>query len=337
MDGRQELIDVFDGHPGDGPAPPAIFTQTGTVEQMRACGSSWPEANFDPDRMVTLALQASRGLGFVTARVPFCLTVEAERLGAEVRPGSGDTQPSIAGSPYRDAEGVPSPPGCLMDPDEFVSGGRCAMVAEAARRISRENPGLFVTAGMQDPMAVTMQLLGAENTLMACILDLGAVEAWVRAVTPLSEAYAALLSEAADNVLVIGSSSTDLLSPEMVVDLSHPSLGRTVAAIRDSFSTIHSCGMTMGLLDGLVSMGADGLSLEASHDPEGFLSKVDGRCLMFGSIDPMTVLQTGTPGMVVEDARAYDRLGFDIITPECGVTPYTPDANLRALAHYRDM
>lgn len=336
MDGRQEILDVFDGCPGDCPAPPAIFTQTGTVGQMAECGASWPEANFDLDAMVTLALQPSRMFGFCTARVPYCLTVEPERLGAVLNPGRGDTQPSVVGSPYRTPEGYSSPPDDLMSPEEYVSGGRCAVVAEAAGRISREHPDLFVTAGMLDPMGLAMHLIGTESALIGYIMDPSGLSAWVERMVPYSRAYAARLSEEADNVLIIGSSSTDLLAPDMVTDLCHPALRETLSAARGSFTTVHVCGSTMDVIDGLKSVGADGLSLEASHDPSMFLSAVGGRTLMFGSVDPIGTLLSGTPGRVVEDARAYSELGFDIITPECGVPPYTPNANLAALAHYRD-
>ena len=55
MNTRQEIVDVFDGRPSSDCPPPAVFTQTGTVDQMRSCGAGWPEANFDIDRMVGLS------------------------------------------------------------------------------------------------------------------------------------------------------------------------------------------------------------------------------------------------------------------------------------------
>lgn len=334
MNTRQEIVDVFDGRPSSDCPPPAVFTQTGTVDQMRSCGAGWPEANFDIDRMVGLSLQFSRSFGFATARVPYCLTVEAERLGGHVYEGREDSQPSIRGSPFRtDDMCLPPVPDDLMDPDEFVAGGRCTMVAEAASRMASRGD-LFVTAGMIDPAGIAGQLLGAENLIVGYMLDPDTAIGWCRAMTPYSCAYASLLSENADNVTVIGSASMDIFTPEMYADLTEPYLKRQLSSI-SCFSTMHSCGRTVDVIDSLVSLGADGLSLEASEDPRGFLDRVDGRCLMFGAVNPVHTLLMGTPADVVAEARRDAEAGFDIITPECGIPPRTPDANLGALAGYR--
>lgn len=301
---------------------------------MDSCGAAWPEANFDPDKMAALALEFSKLYGFATVRIPYCLTAEAERLGADINPGRRDCQPSIAGCKFSNPEGIDDVHE-FMSPEEFVSGGRVAMTAEVADRLSRERDDLFLTVGMQCPAAVAGQLLGLENFIMASIMEPEKAEAWERAMVPYECAYAKRLSESADNVLVIADGSTDLKTPDMFRDMSVPGLRKLISSI-SSFSTIHSCGDTRLTVDDLARLGADGLSLEASRDPEWFLSKVDRRCLMFGSVDPVgTLLQKG-PDDVRREARMYADLGFDIITPECGVPPRTRGENLLALSNYRD-
>lgn len=336
MNTKREIVDVFDGRPGDEPPPPAVFTQTGTVGQMDACGARWPDANFELEAMVTLALQFPRMFGFATVRVPYCLTVEASTLGATVYPGRGNSQPSITGSPFigEPDMGVPMPPTDLMDPDEFVVSGRCAMVVDAVERISREHEDLFLTAGMVDPIGIVAELLGIENVVIGYLMDPDATKAWVKAMAPYSCSYAKALSEHADNITIIGSASLDIFTPEMYDDLTAPYLREQISNT-SCFSTVHSCGMTMDLIDELVKLGADGLSLEASSDPEAFLDKVAGRCLMFGSVNPIYTLLMGTSADVTAEARKDAELGFDIITPECGVPPMTPNENLMALSHYR--
>ena len=333
---RQEIEDAFENqYRGDLP-PPAVFTQTGTVGQMEACGARWPEANFDPERMALLALQMSRRFGFACARVPYCITVEAERLGAEVFSGRDDTQPSVRSSPYRtDDLSVPMPPDDLMDPEEFVSGGRCRMVAEVADSIRRGNEDLFVTAGLIDAPGIASQLLGAENAIMGYLLDRDTIIGWSEAMEPYACEYAKLLSQSADNLTVIGSASLDIFTPEMYHELTEPYLKRQIASI-GGYSTIHTCGDTREIVGSLVGTGATALSLETSADPEWFIKEVGGRCRMFGAIHPVHTLLMGSPEDVVSQARRSADAGFDIVTPECGVPPLTPDANLQALAHYRD-
>lgn len=336
MNTKQEIVDVFDGQPSSDCPPPAVFTQTGTSGQMMACGASWPEANFDADKMGALALQLSRQFGFATARVPYCLTVEAERLGATIYEGRNNSQPSVSGSPFRTDEMVPGPvPDDLMSPDEFVSGGRCVMVAEVAGRIMREHEDLFVTAGMQDPACVAGQILGTENMMMGYMLDPDIVKAWVDAMVPFTCAYGRLLSENADNVTIVGAANTDVFTPEMYTDLTESQLSRTIGSI-SCFKTVHSCGNSYEFIDSLVTLGADGLSLEASHETSMYMDKVAGRCKMFGTVNPVQVLLMSSPRDVVSEAKRSADAGFDIITPECGVPPMTPDENLLALSQYRE-
>lgn len=336
MNARDEIVDVFDGEfRGDLP-PPAIFTQTGTVGQMEACGAFWPDACFRKDPMVELALQPSRMFGFATARVPYCGTVEAERLGARIKDGGTDRQPSVMSSPYSTDMGVADVPDMMMGPEEFVAGGRCAVVVDACEEISRHHPELFLTAGMQDPVSLAMQFLGTENMIMAFMMEPELATKWVETMVPYTCSYASRLSEVADNVLVVAEASTDILSPDMYSALSEPNLPRTVSAIRSSFSTVHSCGDTRDVLEGIISSGPDGLSVEASRDPRWFLDRVGGRCRMFGSVSPVGTLLSKGPDDVRGEARMYADLGFDAVTPECGVPPRTPDENLAALASYRD-
>ena len=277
---RQEIEDAFENqYRGDLP-PPAVFTQTGTVGQMEACGARWPEANYFN----------AAGNELLTQVDVLSLTVRAELF-----PGRGDTQPSIRSSPYRRGDlTVPTPPEDIMDPEEFVSGGRCRVVADVADRIRRENGDLFVTAGMIDAPGIASQLLGAENALMGYLLDRDVVTGWSKAMDPYARAYAKALSESADNVTIIGSASLDIISPEMYHELTEPYLIKW------------------------------------------FIGEVGGRCRMFGAIHPTHTLLMGSPEDVLSQARRSADAGFDIVTPECGVPPLTPDANLQALAHYRD-
>ncbi len=335
MNTKEEIVDVFEGHPSADLPPPALFTQTGTTGQMDACGSHWPEANFDPGLMAKISLQASRMFGFATARVPFCITVEADSLGAEVTRGGSDSQPSVVGSRYQSEFGVEIPPEGLVCVDDFVEKGRCSVVIEAAERITSENPDIFLTAGMNDPVAIAVQMVGAENAIFSSVVDPDALKAWVDAMIPYCRAYGNRLSEATDNVLVIASAFQDLWDPSMYRTMVRPGLEMLVGALGGSYSTAHSCGNTLEVADDLASIGFDALSLEASDSPKEYLERVGGKCLMTGCVNPVKTLLRGSMQDVRDAAMKSAELGFDLVTPECGVPPHTPNDNLLALSGYR--
>ena len=54
---------------------------------MERTGCLWPEAHSDPDKMAGLAAGLYDAGGFENYGVPFCMTVEAEAMGAKVEMG----------------------------------------------------------------------------------------------------------------------------------------------------------------------------------------------------------------------------------------------------------
>ena len=114
--------------------PVAVFTQSATVGEMENCGAAWPEAHSDAKLMAKLGAAQATYYGFEAVRSAFCLTAEAERLGCMVDPGKINSTPMIKKHPFKfDAmEDVYDEPN-LMDPEEFLKGGRPAVVIEATK------------------------------------------------------------------------------------------------------------------------------------------------------------------------------------------------------------
>ncbi|MBE6526758.1 MAG: hypothetical protein E7Z63_03170 [Thermoplasmata archaeon] len=335
MNTKDEIVRIFDDKGGD-THPPAIFTQTGTVGQMEACGASWPEANFDATKMAELALQPSRMFGFATARIPFCITVDADAFGCEIFEGTSSSQPSVRGSKYRTDYGFVPVPDDLISPDEFVSSKRVTTVLEAGRILSGHEE-LFLVSGMNGPVACINNLLGMESVLMALMMEPETVTSWLDAITPHMEVYSSALAEVSDDVMIIEEASSEIVPPECFDTVFAPYLPKVIkSAQKHSFCTTHTCGSTLDVADRLSALGMDGISLEASADPERYIELIGRRTLALGCVNPVgTLLQKG-PADVIAEAKRSAEVGFDIVTPECGVPPQTPNENLMALSHYRE-
>ncbi len=334
MNTKDEIIDAIEGRYRGQLPPPAILTQTGTVEQMEACGAYWPEAHYDADKMVHLALQPSDLFGFATARVPFDITEEAEALGCEIFQGKNDSQPMVSASPWRDLGYVPEPPD-LISPSEMMESPRIRTVLEAAERIHDVRQDLFLTANCISPTGIVSHLVGMESLIMGTMMDPDNVYRWVEKLVPYCITYSAALSEVADNVCVISSQQADLLPPE--TNNRAAAIEKDIlSSVHCSFRMIHNCGSTLPLVENLVAMRPDILSLEYSPNPTAYLKSICGRCRTIGCIDPVKVLLQTTPETVRAKALESAELGFDLVGPECGVPPLTPNANMMALARYRE-
>ena len=332
MNTKQEIIDAIEGtYDGELP-PPVLFTQTGTLDQMKHCGAFWPDAHRDAKLMAKLAIQPSEMFGFATARVPFDVSAEAKAIGCFVTEGTEINQPAVSGSPWREYMTIP-PVSELPSIDDFLSSQRIRTVIDSAKRLS-DKGDLFVTSMCVSSSSIAMHMMGMENMIMCTVSDLDAVAGLVDFLTPYSVAYAEELSKVSDNVMVITSALAGIMTPEFVKETLRRD-GMIVGAIKDCYSTVHNCGDTFEYVDDLVTMNPDVLSLETSSKPEVYLRKVGKRCRTLGCVNPITVLLPGSPESVKQEALRSAELGFSLVGPECGVPPLTPDANLMAIADYR--
>ena len=335
MNSKDEIVRIFDGDKGD-TRPPAIFTQTGTVGQMDSCGSHWPEANFDAEKMAELALQTNRMFGFATVRVPFCITVDADAFGCGIYPGSNDSQPSVESFRYCPEGEILDVPDDLISPDEFIASRRPSIVKEAADILSK-NEDLFLIAAVNGPMACVNNLLGMENTMMALMMEPDRMYSWLKAVTPHLSEFARVLSETADCIMITEEASSEFTPPEYFDDVFQAYIPDVIAgAHKGAFCTTHTCGETLDIADRLCALGQDGISLQTDSDPDAYMQAMGKEIVKLGGVRPVDTLMMKKPEDVLAEAKHAAEIGFDIVTPECGVPPQTPNENLMALAHYRE-
>ena len=333
MNTKQEIIDAMNRE-NEGSAPPALFSQTGTKSMMEACGAFWPEANYQIEPLIKLALQPSERLGFATVRIPYDLTAEAERLGCELSEGSAGRQPMVVGSPWRSEE-IQMPPE-LMPLEDFTKEGRVRTYLDAAERISKEHPDLFLTSSILGPLEMACHVLGMENFLMGTFMNPDATMKWVEVLAPYQCRYAEEMSSRCDNIFVITEAAEDVLPPDQF-GIFAPIESQVYRSIKDCFSVAHVCGTTSTILEQLADMGATAVSVESFGDPQGIMDRIGGKTIVVGGVDPVNVLMQGTPEDVTAAAKKADAAGYDIIIPECGVPPITTDENLLALSKYREL
>lgn len=334
MNTKAEILDVLDGHYKGQLPPPVILTQTGTVGMMDACGAHWPEANFDTDKMVRLSLQPHELFGLATARVPYDVVLQAEAVGCSIEPGTVNRQPSVSGSPWRtDDMGMPPFPEDLVSPDEMLAHPHIRTVIDAAERLhSRDD--LFVTSMCIAGGGMVMHMLGMENMLMSMMFNESDVMHWIRRMSGYSAAYARELSKVSDNVCVITDVMSNIMSPQTASRMAAEDRA-VVQAIKDSYSMVHNCGDTLANVEDIVSMGSDILSLEMSPKPVEYMMRIRRRCKILGAINPVLTMLEAGPDDVLREARASARMGVDLVGPECGLPPMTPNENVAALARYR--
>jgi uroporphyrinogen decarboxylase len=167
------------------------------------------------------------------------------------------------------------------------------------------------------------------------------VHALLRYTTEITRQFIRLMAETGVHMTSNGDSvaGPELISPEMFREYALPYEQAIVECSHQlGFPyVLHICGDTTTILDAMIETGADGLELDYRTDAASACSKMQGRSIFIGNIDPSGVLALGTPSLVEQKTRELLELfdgnnGF-ILNAGCAIPPTTPPENLRAMIH----
>ena len=315
--------------------PVAVFTQSATVGEMENCGAAWPEAHSDAKLMAKLGAAQATYFGFEAVRSSFCLTAEAERLGCNVDPGKINSTPMIKKHPFKfDAmEDVYDEPN-LLDPEEFLKGGRPAVILEATKLLKEQYGNEYaVIGGNTGPFTLAGHMVSTENLVFGIMMNPEMVAKWIDAVNPIVKAYTQALADAGADIIQMSepSSSTDLLSPDMFTEYSGRYVKESLASVKGADSVLHICGDTSEIIPLMADTGVTGISVEEKVDSAEAVRIAAGRVACVGNVGVVNPLLQGTPEDCAAAAKRIAEAGFNVISPGCGLSALIKDENLFAL------
>ncbi len=134
---------------------------------------------------------------------------------------------------------------------------------------------------------------------------------------------------------------TDQVSPEIFRRVNVPILKKSISEIRarGMKSIYYYCGNPWDRMDAIIETGADALHFEEGKkgfdiDIEDVAARVDGRCVLFGNLDSIAVLQDGSEATlrtkIQRQLRAGVRNGHRfVMSTGSPVTPNTPVERVR--------
>ena len=316
--------------------PVAIFTQSATIGQMDACGAAWPEAHKSAELMAKLAAAQHEMFGFECARAPFCLTAEAERLGCTVAVDKKDAAPMIKAHPFKfdPMSGEYDDPAGLMDPEEFLKGGRPAEAIKAMTILQKKyGEEIAIVAGSTGPFTLTGHMVNTENMVFGMMMAPEEVEKWVSGVNPIVRAYTEALWAAGADVVQCSepSASTDMLAPDMFEGASGKFVRESLKPKADKFTVLHICGDTNATLEYMAATGVTGLSIEEKVEPEVAVEKVGKKTVLVGNVGSVRPLFQGTPEETRAAAIRSAKAGFGVISSGCGIATGTTNENMQAM------
>lgn len=298
-----------------------------SAELMDRCGAFWPQAHTGAEEMAALACAAyDEGL-FDNIGVPFCMTVEAESMGAQVDLGDRFTEPRVTGYPISTVEDWQS-----LRPINLET-GRPRAVLDALKLIRARRPDAAVIGNLTGPVSLASSLADASAFYKELRKKREAAHALMELVTDSLIAFGkAQIAAGADFIAISDPSGTgELLGPKCFEEYALPSLNRLCRELRPLCRgvIVHICGKLQTIYPQLARLESDALSFDAVVSVRGVRENVPGKAVM-GNVSTFA-LAGGTPDRVRPLCRACLSGGVDILSPACGLGTTTPLENIRVL------
>jgi uroporphyrinogen decarboxylase len=258
------------------------------------------------------------------------LSIESEAFGAKIRYAKHEV-PQIVGRLVDSAEAVQR----LKIPT--IGDGRISGFLTAAQHAATLVTAKPVWGCLIGPISLAGRLFDVTELLTSLYMEPETIHVLLEKCTQFLIAYAKGYKSVGTDGLVIAEPVAGMLSRELCVEFSSHYVKRIVDAVQDkNFAVIlHNCGDTSTLWESMESTGVFGIHLGNKCNIVEALKTVDSHCLVFGNIDPVSILKLGTPETVrretlklLEHTAEYPNF---ILSSGCDVAPGTPLHNLDAM------
>jgi len=325
MNTKQRFLNALKREPVDRVPVAAVATGI-TVQMQEKSGFLWPEAHKDADQLAELAESIHRYTDIECIKLPFCMTVEVEALGAEIDYRTRDTVPTEKHHLYAHPEQ-------LMIPADFFDRARVPVVLSAISQLRKKYDNeIAIVTSIVGPFSLAEKIFGFDNFLTWVVDQPEWIHQAMRALTPLALRYSQAQINAGADAIIVGEAgcSGGLISPNTYRDFILPYHRELCAAIAVP-TIMHICGKSTRHTPHIAQTGASAYNFDEGVDVNIARQNLQGKVAVTGYVPTVTVLLDGTPDDVYQSAWECLANGVDILTPGCAMAPHTPLVNIAAM------
>jgi uroporphyrinogen decarboxylase len=220
--------------------------------------------------------------------------------------------------------------------------GRLPLWLETTRELRKlvGNEKAIMARADQGPFGLLFQLRRSEEMMLDLLMDYDdLIYHALDVCTQAGAAFAKAQIEAGADLTSIGDSASgeSLIAPEMYLKFAQPYQKKYKEILGDGKISLHICGMTNNIIEGMVNTGFEVLELDHLNNIEKSLQMVNGRASVWGNLDPSSVISHGTHELVMSEAKKvidaamkYARNRF-VLCPGCLVNSDAPPENIQAM------
>lgn len=327
---KERLFSVLKGEKVDRPpciCPGGMMNMI-TEEVMDITGVKWPEAHSDAGMMAGLSEDVYENGGFENFGVPFCMTVEAEAMGATVYMGTKINEPRVTHYPIAHA----SEWNKLNNID--VSVGRAKVILEAIKILKTKNPQVPIVANLTGPVSLASSLMEPMVYYKELCKSPAEAHKFMKFVTENLIIFGKAQLEAGADILTISdpSGTGEILGPKMFREFVLPYLNTIIDALKEQCAggtIIHICGRLKSIYSELKELHSNAISFDAITNVTQMVEFVDNKVIM-GNVSTFA-LENNSQENIKSIAENCIHSGCDILSPACGIGTKTSMDNIRSM------
>lgn len=288
----------------------------------------WPMAHSDSEMMANLTLGMYKNGGFENFGVPFCMTVEAECMGADVYMGTKVTEPRVVKYPIESVSNWRE----LKQID--VNTARAKTVIDAIKILKEKNNDIPIVANLTGPVSLASSLMEPMTYYKELRKKKNEAHEFMDFVTDnLIEFGKAQLQAGADILTISDPSGTgEILGAKTFNEFATPYLNKIIDNLKpyaQGGTIIHICGKLKSIYNELNDLHSDAISFDSITNAKQVVENVHGKIIM-GNVSTFAI-ENGTEESLKNISNQCLNSGVDILSPACGIGVRSKLNNIKVL------
>jgi [methyl-Co(III) methanol-specific corrinoid protein]:coenzyme M methyltransferase len=281
----------------------------------------------DPETMAVAARKIHELTGFENFGVPYCLTAEAEPLGAGVELGDIQIEPRITTYNDRPLEKI------MASHAVDVAAGRMGAVLKAVEML--KNSEIPVIGNVSGHISTATSIVDPLVVFRMLRREPERVSVFFAFINEYLIRYGKAMARAGADVITISdpTATGEILGRRSFEQFAVPFYRDTINALHKEGVPviIHICGNTRNVIESLNNLPVDAVSFDAIVSMK--LAREGLKTRLMGNVST-ELLHRGEQEKIRSAARRAIQSGVDIVAPACGLSMATPVANLRAMTDF---
>ena len=326
---KERLLETLNGNTVDRPPVicPGGMMNMITEELMENINVYMPKAHFDSRLMADLAKAVYSEGCFENFGVPFCMTVEAENMGAEVDMGSTIFEPHVIDYLIY----------TVLDwrklPQFDLNKGRMKVVLDAIKLIKEETENIPIVGNLTGPISTASSIMEPLNFYKELRKKNSEAHEYMNFITRELIKFAKAQIEAGADLITISdpSGTGEILGPKLFEEFVVKYINDLVLEI-SSLNVpviVHICGQMDKVYNEVNKIKANALSFDSIVSVKGSRKHLEDRIIM-GNISTYA-LEFSDPEKIKNNTKYCREHGMNIISPACGLGMRSPLKNIKSI------